>query len=163
MEAPPKSKLPVLYLCCLFFPLVKNFLLLVILILIPLHPAAFQSPVVWISGFHSMPSPSMWQTRSTMQTRQGLAPPAAPPACCTQQSAGAACGPPQAAFHHLLKKYFIYLWPCPMACRILVLWPRIEPMPPAVEARSLNHWTSREAPTFISPSSINTVRKDSVR
>jgi len=26
----------------------------------------------------------------------------------------------------------------------LVPWPRIEPIAPAVEARSLNHWTSME-------------------
>ena len=28
----------------------------------------------------------------------------------------------------------------------LVLWPGIEPVPPAVEAQSLNHWTIREVP-----------------
>ena len=32
--------------------------------------------------------------------------------------------------------------------RILVYGPRIEPVPPAVEVQSLNHWTSREVPTF---------------
>ena len=32
------------------------------------------------------------------------------------------------------------------ACRILVPQPGIEPVPPAVEARSLNHWTAREVP-----------------
>ena len=37
-------------------------------------------------------------------------------------------------------------WPCHAACRILVPWPGIEPMPPAVEAQSLNHWTAREVP-----------------
>ena len=31
-------------------------------------------------------------------------------------------------------------------CRILVPWPGIEPVPPAVEAQSLNHWTAREVP-----------------
>ena len=31
-------------------------------------------------------------------------------------------------------------------CRVLVSRAGIEPMPPAVEARSLNHWTTREAP-----------------
>ena len=31
-----------------------------------------------------------------------------------------------------------------MACRILVPRPGIEPVPPAVEAGSLNHWTARE-------------------
>ena len=33
-----------------------------------------------------------------------------------------------------------------MACKILVPRPEIEPMPPAVEARSLNRWTAREVP-----------------
>ena len=31
-----------------------------------------------------------------------------------------------------------------MACRILVLWPGWEPVPPAVEAWSSNHWAARE-------------------
>ena len=49
------------------------------------------------------------------------------------------------------KNIFILLllllfWPWQGPCEILVPWPRIEPMPPAVEARNLNHWTSREAP-----------------
>ena len=29
---------------------------------------------------------------------------------------------------------------------ILVLQPGIKPVPPAMEARSLNHWTAREVP-----------------
>ena len=33
-----------------------------------------------------------------------------------------------------------------MACRILVPRPGINPVPPALEARSLNHWTAREVP-----------------
>ena len=33
-----------------------------------------------------------------------------------------------------------------VACGILVPQPRIEPVPPAVEARRLNHWTAREVP-----------------
>ena len=33
-----------------------------------------------------------------------------------------------------------------MACGILVPRTGIEPAPPAVEARSLNHWTAREVP-----------------
>ena len=37
-----------------------------------------------------------------------------------------------------------FFWPCPVSCRISVPWPGIEPMPPAVEAQSLNHWTARE-------------------
>ena len=34
-----------------------------------------------------------------------------------------------------------------MACGILVPQPGTEPKSPAVEAQSLNHWTSREVPT----------------
>ena len=33
-----------------------------------------------------------------------------------------------------------------MACRILVPWPGIRPVPPTVEARSLNCWPAREVP-----------------
>ena len=33
----------------------------------------------------------------------------------------------------------------PAACRILVHWPGTEPIPPAVEIWSLNHWTSRDS------------------
>ena len=47
--------------------------------------------------------------------------------------------------------YFIYLflfyffdW---VACRILVPWPGVEPMPPAVEAWLPDHWTAREVPS----------------
>ena len=35
------------------------------------------------------------------------------------------------------------------ACGILVPWPGIDPMPPAVEAWNLNHWTAREVPIYI--------------
>ena len=31
-----------------------------------------------------------------------------------------------------------------MACRSLVPWPGIKPIPPAVEAQSLNHWSARK-------------------
>ena len=33
-----------------------------------------------------------------------------------------------------------------MACGILVSQPGIKPVPPALEAWSLNHWTAREVP-----------------
>ena len=36
-----------------------------------------------------------------------------------------------------------------VACGILVPRPGIKPVPPAVEAQSLNHWTSREVPIFV--------------
>ena len=39
---------------------------------------------------------------------------------------------------------FFSPWPCCLACGILVLRPGIEAMLPAVEAQSLNHWTTRE-------------------
>ena len=45
--------------------------------------------------------------------------------------------------------YFIFFWPCPTACGILVPPPGIEPAPPALEAWSLNHWTAREVPRFL--------------
>ena len=35
---------------------------------------------------------------------------------------------------------------CQVACRILALQPGIKHVPPAGEAQSLNHWTSREVP-----------------
>ena len=38
----------------------------------------------------------------------------------------------------------LLFWPCRAARGILVLRPRIEPAPPAVEVQSLNHWTARE-------------------
>ena len=31
-----------------------------------------------------------------------------------------------------------------VVCGFLVPWPGIEPVPPTVEKRSLNHWTTRE-------------------
>ena len=42
--------------------------------------------------------------------------------------------------------FFLIFWPYRAACGILVPQPGIEPMPPPVEAQSLNHWTAREAP-----------------
>ena len=38
------------------------------------------------------------------------------------------------------------LWPCCMACGILVPRPEMETVHPAVEAQSLNQWTAREVP-----------------
>ena len=32
------------------------------------------------------------------------------------------------------------------ACGFFIAWPGIEPVPPAVEVQSLNHWTAREVP-----------------
>ena len=36
--------------------------------------------------------------------------------------------------------YYDYFLPCRTACRILVSWLRTEPLPPALEPWSLNHW-----------------------
>ena len=40
---------------------------------------------------------------------------------------------------------FIF-WLHDVVCGILVPWPGIEPAPPALEARSRNHWTAGEVP-----------------
>ena len=40
--------------------------------------------------------------------------------------------------------YFLIFWPCPVTYGILVPQPGIKPMPPAVEAWGLNHWTTEE-------------------
>ena len=46
--------------------------------------------------------------------------------------------------------YLILLFcPPPVACGILGPQPRIEPLSPAVEAQSCNHWTPRETPNFV--------------
>ena len=43
---------------------------------------------------------------------------------------------------------FMYLfWPSRAACGILVSWLGIKPLPPALEAWGLNHWTPREVPS----------------
>ena len=51
--------------------------------------------------------------------------------------------------HHSYVSYMVFFffsfWPHYLACGILVPWPEIEPSPPAVVARSLNHWTIRKS------------------
>ena len=42
-----------------------------------------------------------------------------------------------------------FFWLRRVACGILVPPPGLEPVPPAVEARNLNHWTLREVPRFL--------------
>ena len=52
---------------------------------------------------------------------------------------------------------FIYLFifgHVTQACEILVPQPGIEPLPPAVEAQSPNHWTAREVPIFLTLSLV---------
>ena len=39
-----------------------------------------------------------------------------------------------------------FIWPCDTACGILVPRAGIKPTAPALEVRSLNHWTAREVP-----------------
>ena len=41
---------------------------------------------------------------------------------------------------------FFTFWLHSETSGILVVWPGMEPAPPALEARSLNHWTAREVP-----------------
>jgi len=41
---------------------------------------------------------------------------------------------------------FLYIHPHQVACEILVPQPGIELAPPALEAQSLNGWTTREVP-----------------
>ena len=41
---------------------------------------------------------------------------------------------------------FLFSWPCQAACGILVPWPGIKLSPPALEAESLNYWTTKEVP-----------------
>ena len=49
-------------------------------------------------------------------------------------------------FTFLFLNFYLFFWPCLLACRILVPQPGIEPMSPAVETQTLNHWTAREIP-----------------
>ena len=49
--------------------------------------------------------------------------------------------------YKIISQSFFFFWPCHETCKILVLYPGMEPMIPAVEAQSLNHWTTREIPT----------------
>ena len=44
-----------------------------------------------------------------------------------------------------IKKKNFFFWSCHMACGTLVSWSRIEPIPPALEAHSVNHWTSKKS------------------
>ena len=46
------------------------------------------------------------------------------------------------------KKIFFISWSHHMACGILVPQPGITPATPAVEMRSLNHWTTKEVFTI---------------
>ena len=50
-------------------------------------------------------------------------------------------------FFHFI---FFSFWLCLVTCGILVPQPGIEPVPPALEPQSLNHWTPREVPRPLS-------------
>ena len=43
-----------------------------------------------------------------------------------------------------LSYFFFFFWPCHEACGILVPQPGTKLVPPALEAQSPNHWTSKE-------------------
>ena len=68
------------------------------------------------------------------------APPPPPP------SGLAHCSPSAVSLLFLLHNYY-YLFGC-MACGILFSQPGIEPMPPAGEAQSPNHWAAKGIPLF---------------
>uniref|UniRef100_A0A8C9CVZ7 Ig-like domain-containing protein n=1 Tax=Phocoena sinus TaxID=42100 RepID=A0A8C9CVZ7_PHOSS len=51
--------------------------------------------------------------------------------------------PQLCSYHCILYSFF---WPCSAACRISVPKAGTEPEPPAVEAQSPNHWTTKEVP-----------------
>ena len=44
--------------------------------------------------------------------------------------------------------FFFFFWLHHSVCGVLVPWPGIEPTPPEVEVQNLNHWITREMPTF---------------
>ena len=52
--------------------------------------------------------------------------------------------------------FFFFFFSCSMWD--LVHWPSVEPGPPALEAQSLSHWTTREVPSFISYESSYTFK-----
>ena len=51
--------------------------------------------------------------------------------------------PPRGCFNFFFL-IFIF-WLCHVACVILVTQPGIKPVPPALEAWSLNHWTAKKS------------------
>ena len=53
-------------------------------------------------------------------------------------------GSPRTEKYSICCCLFGFFWPCHVACGILVPRPGTEPVPPAVEVQSLNHWTARE-------------------
>ena len=54
------------------------------------------------------------------------------------------CRSPQLGLKFHKDRYLCFVWLCPVACGILVLWSGIEPGPSAVSVWSPNHWAARE-------------------
>ena len=54
----------------------------------------------------------------------------------------------QRSFSFLLLLLLFLFWPHHAASGALVPWQGIEPVSPALEAWSLNHWTAREVPDW---------------
>ena len=50
-----------------------------------------------------------------------------------------------------IQQWIFFFLLCRAACGILVPQPGIEPVPPALGAWSLNHWTAREVPQLFFP------------
>ena len=57
---------------------------------------------------------------------------------------------------HMAVLFFTF-WLCPTERGILLLWPGIEPAPPALEAWSLNHWTTEKSLFLIFVRNLHTV------
>ena len=67
--------------------------------------------------------------------------------CCMEGGMTLPCASaPASGPSPALIQQHLFFWPHRTACRILVPRPRIEPVPPALGAWSLNHWTTREVP-----------------
>ena len=47
------------------------------------------------------------------------------------------------------RAFFFFFGPLGVACRIFVPQPGIKPMPPALGACSLDHWTTTEVPDML--------------
>ena len=54
---------------------------------------------------------------------------------------------------------FFFFWPHHKASRILVPWPEIDLVPPAMQVKILNHWTAREVPAIVSCFPVQLARK----
>ena len=57
-------------------------------------------------------------------------------------------------FSTSVRSFFVWFLATLVACRVLVPQPGIEPGPPAVEAQSLNPWTTREVPGKVFPMNL---------